>query len=160
MLEKIVMTILLLITMGAFALRTRDLVGYLRLGKDEDRKPRRFYIGGKSMGGRIAAQVAPKVTGLSGLVFLGYPLHPPGRPDRLRDAPLREAGVPMLFVEGTRDPFCPLDTLESIRSEIVGTELCVIEDGDHSFNVRRASGRTTEDALGELIDAVARWVKG
>ena len=123
-------------------------------------KRRRFYIGGKSMGGRIAAQVAPKVTGLSGLVFLGYPLHPPGRPDRLRDAPLREAGVPMLFVEGTRDPFCPLDTLGSIRSEIVGTELCVIEDGDHSFNVRRASGRTTEDALGELIDAVARWVKG
>lgn len=122
---------------------------------------RRFYAGGKSMGGRIAAQVAPGVPGgLSGLVFLGYPLHPPGRPDRLRDQPLREAGVPMLFVEGTRDPFCPLETLEEVRAGLDDTDLCVIDDGDHSFNVRRSSGRTTAEARVELMDAVARWVKG
>lgn len=121
---------------------------------------RRFYIGGKSMGGRIAAQVAPRVSGLSGLVFLGYPLHPPGRPDRLRDEPLRNAGVPMLFVEGTRDPFCPLDTLKPILSELAGAQLSVIDDGDHSFNVRKSSGRSTADARLELVTTVARWVKG
>lgn len=121
---------------------------------------RGFHIGGKSMGGRIAAQVAPRVPGLSGLVFLGYPLHPPGRPERLRDEPLRNAGVPMLFVEGSRDPFCPLDTLTPILSELTDADLSVIEDGDHSFNVRRSSGRSTEDARHELVAAVARWVKG
>jgi len=121
---------------------------------------RRFFVGGKSMGGRIAAHVAPRVPGLSGLVFLGYPLHPPGRPDRLRDEVLGEAGVPMLFVEGTRDPFCPLETLETVRAGLDDADLFVIDDGDHSFNVRKASGRTTADARGELMDAVARWVKG
>ena len=121
---------------------------------------RRFFIGGKSMGGRIAAHVAPRVAGLNGLVFLGYPLHPPGRPDRLRDAVLRDAGVPMLFVEGTRDPFCPLGTLEPVLAEIADADLHVIEDGDHSFNVPRSSGRSTDDARAELIAAVARWIKG
>lgn len=123
-------------------------------------RKRGLYIGGKSMGGRISAHVAPRVNGLSGLVFLGYPLHPPGRPDRIRDEVLREAGVPMLFLEGTRDPFCPLPTLEPIRAELADADLHVIEDGDHSFNVRRSSGRSTEEARAELIETVARWVKG
>ena len=121
---------------------------------------RRVFAGGKSMGGRIAAHVAPRVAGLSGLVFLGYPLHPPGRPEKLRDAPLREAGVPMLFVEGTRDPFCPLGTLEPILAELPEADLAVIDDGDHSFNVRRSSGRSTAEARAELVAAVARWVRG
>ncbi|MBA2725201.1 MAG: alpha/beta hydrolase, partial [Actinobacteria bacterium] len=66
--------------------------------------------------------------------------------------------LPMLFVEGTRDPFCPLATLEGVRSKISSCDLVVIDDGDHSFKVRKASGRTTEDAWIQITDEVFGWV--
>jgi predicted alpha/beta-hydrolase family hydrolase len=117
-----------------------------------------LVIGGKSMGGRIASHVAT-TTSVDGLVFLGYPLHPPGRPDRMRDAHLSDVKAPMLFVEGTRDPFCPLDTLESVRARLPHSSLVIIEDGDHSFKVRKSSGRSTQDAWVEAVSAIASWVK-
>jgi predicted alpha/beta-hydrolase family hydrolase len=121
----------------------------------------RLVIGGKSMGGRIASQIAAGPTGVvvDGLVFLGYPLHPPGRPDRIRDAHLTDVKAPMLFVEGTRDPFCPLPTLEGVLQKVRSPyDLVVIEDGDHSFKVRKSSGRSSTEALEELIESVASWV--
>ena len=125
----------------------------------EERDGRRVFIGGKSMGGRIASHVAADGFEVDGLVFLGYPLHPPGRPDRIRDAHLHGVKVPMLFVGGTRAPFCPLETLERVRSELAApTDLVVVEDGDHSFKVRRTSGRSTEEALDEVVDKVVEWV--
>lgn len=121
---------------------------------------RRLILGGKSMGGRIASHIAATGTACEGLVFLGYPLHPPGRPERLRDAHLYDVTVPMLFVEGTRDPFCPLEALERVRANLKApTGLVVIEDGDHSFRVRKSSGRTDEEALSELVDAVKGWIR-
>lgn len=123
-------------------------------------RPERLILGGKSMGGRIASHIAASGTGCEGLVFLGYPLHPPGRPDRLRDAHLYEIDVPMLFVEGTRDPFCPLETLERVRAGLRAPhELAVIEDGDHSFRVRKSSGRDNDEALSELVDRVRTWIR-
>ena len=125
-----------------------------------EREGRTAVIGGKSMGGRIASHVAAAGFGVDGLVFLGYPLHPPGRPDRIRDKHLHDVKVPMLFVEGTRDPFCPLETLERVRSELPSpTDLFVIDDGDHSFKVRKSSGRSTEEALNEVVAQVAEWSK-
>lgn len=122
-------------------------------------RPTSLFIGGKSMGGRIASHVAARRPEVRGLVFLGYPLHPPGRPERIRDAHLYELTTPMLFVEGTRDPFCPLDTLEQVRGRLTApTEVAVIDGGDHSFKVRKSSGRSTPEALEEVIDAVAAWV--
>ena len=120
----------------------------------------RLFFGGKSLGGRIASQVvASGAASCDGLVFLGYPLHPPGRPDRLRTEHLADIKVPMLFVEGTRDPFCPLDRLEEVRAGLgAETEVAVIDDGDHSFKVRRASGRDTAEAWAEVVDVVAAWV--
>jgi predicted alpha/beta-hydrolase family hydrolase len=123
--------------------------------------PQRFFIGGKSMGGRIASTIAAgeDPADVDGLVFLGYPLHPPGRPERIRDAHLYEVRTPMLFVEGTRDPFCPLETLGQVLEKVTApTELSVIDDGDHSFKVRKSSGRSSEDALQEVVDAVATWI--
>ncbi len=70
-----------------------------------------LYLGGKSMGARLAAQLVAREVGASGLVFLGYPLHPPGRPEQLRDQPLYLLPCPSLFIEGARDPFCRLDLL-------------------------------------------------
>lgn len=123
-------------------------------------QPQRLFLGGKSMGGRIASYLPASGVGCDGLVFLGYPLHPPGRPDRIRDAHLYEVAVPLLFVEGTRDPFCPLATLEELRAKLTApSEVAVVEDGDHSFKVRKSSGRSTDEALDEVVGAVAAWIK-
>ena len=111
------------------------------------------------MGGRIASHVSASGEPLDGLVFLGYPLHPPGRPERIRDAHLPDVKAPMLFVEGTRDPFCPLETLDAVLERLdTPTEVAVIEDGDHSFKVRKSSGRTSKEALTEVVEAVAGWI--
>jgi predicted alpha/beta-hydrolase family hydrolase len=117
-------------------------------------------LGGKSLGGRIASHVVSQGVPADALVFFGYPLHPPGRPDRLRDEHLYGIRAPMLFIEGTRDPFCPLDRLEQVRARLpVRNEVAVIEDGDHSFKVRRSSGRTTEDAWTEVIGVAVEWLR-
>ena len=118
-----------------------------------------IYLGGKSMGGRIASQVVAGGVEAAGLVFLGYPLHPPGKPERIRDEHLYQVKPPMLFVEGTRDPFCPLAALEGVRSKLPGrADVVVIEDGDHSFKVRKASGRSTAEAWGEVVSVVRDWI--
>lgn len=118
-----------------------------------------LIIGGKSLGGRIASMIAAQGAPVDGLVLLGYPLHPPGRPERIRKAHLPEIKVPMLFVEGTRDPFCPLPALEEVRAELIApNEVHVIDDGDHSFKVRKSSGRSTADAWDEAAGAVTGWL--
>lgn len=124
-------------------------------------RPQRLIAGGKSMGGRIASHVVAAGAAVDGLVFHGYPLHPPGRPEKLRDGHLYEIiDVPMLFVEGTRDPFCPLDTLERVRASLrAPTEVAVIADGDHSFRVRKSSGRSTPEAWIEVVDRTASWIE-
>lgn len=120
----------------------------------------KLVLGGKSMGGRIASHVVASGTPAAGLVFFGYPLHPPGRPERIRDAHLHDVSAPMLFIEGTRDPFCPLETLERVRSELSAeTTVAVIDDGDHSFRVRKSSGRSTEAAWDEVAHAASDWIE-
>jgi predicted alpha/beta-hydrolase family hydrolase len=96
---------------------------------------------------------------VDGLIFFGYPLHPPGRPERIRDEHLYQVKPPMLFIEGTRDPFCPLQTLEEVRRKLPGhSEVSVIADGDHSFKVRKTSGRSTTDAWTEVVERAAEWI--
>ena len=119
---------------------------------------RPLFLGGKSMGGRIASQIVASDVDCDGLVYLGYPLHPPGRPDRMRDEHLYRIDRPMLFVEGTRDPFCPIATLEDVRRRIPDSTLVLIDDGDHTFKVRKASGRSTRAAWGEVASAAAGWI--
>ena len=125
----------------------------------EELSPARLFLGGKSMGGRIATHLAAAGTRSDGLVMLGYPLHPPGRPDRIRDQHLYLIEDPVLFVEGTRDPFCPLGLLDEVRSKMrAPTDLLVVEDGDHSFKVRKSSGRTTDEALDGVLEGIAAWI--
>jgi len=118
-------------------------------------------IGGKSMGGRIASQVAAAGIGdLAGLVFLGYPLHPPGRPDRLRARHLLGITAPMLFVQGSRDAFGTPDELRSIITQLdAKAELYVVEGGDHSFKVPKRSGVSPEDIGRTIQDHVSEWLK-
>lgn len=121
----------------------------------------RLVIGGKSMGGRIASQVAAaEGDRIAGLVFLGYPLHPPGRPDKLRDEHLKEIRAPMLFVQGARDTF---GTEEEIRGVIkklrLQAELYAVEGGDHSLKVPKSAGVAQPEVYEKVMDEVARWTR-
>ncbi|HVS83537.1 MAG TPA: alpha/beta fold hydrolase [Pyrinomonadaceae bacterium] len=127
--------------------------------KHPNLKKNRLVIGGKSMGGRIASQVAA-VEGnrVAGLVFLGYPLHPPGRPDKLRAEHLKDIRAPMLFAQGARDAF---GTAEEIRAVIkklrLSATLYVIEGGDHSFKVPKSAGVLQQEVYEKVMDQVAEW---
>jgi predicted alpha/beta-hydrolase family hydrolase len=120
----------------------------------------RLVQGGRSMGGRIASQAVALGAPADGLVFLGYPLHPPGRPNLLRDRHLPRITVPMLFVQGTRDTFARSDLLEAtlVRLGELAT-LHRVEGGDHSFAVRKRSGRVPEDVRAEVEGAVLGWLR-
>lgn len=120
----------------------------------------KVFIGGKSYGGRMASHIAAAGAQVDGLVFLGYPLHAPGRPESIRDAHLRAVRAPMLFVEGTRDPFCPLVTLEKVMSKLPApTDLIVVDGGDHSFKVPKSSRRTSDQAWSETAASIAEWLE-
>jgi predicted alpha/beta-hydrolase family hydrolase len=121
----------------------------------------RLAIGGKSMGGRIASQVAAAgIEDLAGLVFLGYPLHPPGRPDRLRAAHLPDIKAPMLFVQGARDAFGTPEELRAIMTRLEPSPaLYVVAGGDHSFKVPKRSDVTQEDVHRAIQDHVAAWLR-
>ena len=121
-----------------------------------------LFIGGKSMGGRIASQVAAQqVAGITGLVYLGYPLHPPGRPEQRRDRHLPDIKEPMLFVQGTRDQF---GTADEIRALLPGLNpraaLFEVQDGDHSFKVRvKVTGKKEAAVLTEVFDTVTGFIQ-
>lgn len=122
------------------------------------RGPDALAIGGKSMGGRIASQVAAAgVDGLMGLVFLGYPLHPPGRPEQLRSAHLSQVAAPMLFVQGSRDPFGTPAELAPILQPMEAATLHAIEGGDHSLKVRKRDGDPAA-VLAAVQDTIVAWL--
>ena len=132
----------------------------LRTVRQEKGKDLPVFLGGKSMGGRIASHLAAQGAPVHGLVFLGYPLHPPGRTDRLRSEHFGSIPCPLLFIEGTRDPFCRLDLLERAMEKIpVRTDLHIIQDGDHSFNVPKRSGRQQREVWDEIVSVVATWLR-
>jgi predicted alpha/beta-hydrolase family hydrolase len=121
----------------------------------------RLAIGGKSMGGRIASQVAaagaPEV---AGLVLLGYPLHPPGKKDQLRDQHLPQIKAPMLFVQGARDAFGTPAELQPILEKLnVPAELYEIAGGDHSFKVLKSAGVPQEDVYNAIQDRIDQWLR-
>lgn len=118
----------------------------------------RLVIGGKSLGGRIASLVADEV-GARALVCLGYPFHPPGKPERVRTAHLASLATPTLIVQGTRDPFGGREEVAGYRFS-AAIRITWIEDGDHSFVPRARSGRSREQSLAEALDAVAAFVGG
>lgn len=124
-------------------------------------KGNRLVIGGKSMGGRIASQVAAThPDGIAGLVFLGYPLHPPGRPEKLRAEHLPEIKAPMLFVQGARDSFgTEKEISELIKKLRLPATLYAIEGGDHSFKVPKSAGVRQQKVYETVMDKVAAWAR-
>jgi predicted alpha/beta-hydrolase family hydrolase len=122
----------------------------------DQHQPKRVIIGGKSMGGRVASYIAGDTPGVSGLVFLGYPLHPPGKPDQLRDQHLYGVKLPMLFISGTKDTFAERPLLEKVVGKIGDNATLVwIEGGDHSL--KRHRGDT--ESLGTALETIDHWIR-
>jgi predicted alpha/beta-hydrolase family hydrolase len=136
-------------TFAAVVDRTR-----LELGKDI----RRLVIGGRSMGGRAGSMLAADGFAADGLLLLAYPLHPPGKPEQLRDAHLPRITMPVLCFSGTRDPFCTPDIMRRVLTTVRAPwEMHWLEGADHSFHVLKSSGRTDVEVLAEVGDASERW---
>jgi len=120
--------------------------------------PERLVVGGKSMGGRMASMVADEA-GVAGLTCLGYPFHPPGKPEKLRVEHLADLATPTLICQGTRDA---LGTQEDVAGYDLSAAIRMhwLTDGDHSFKPRKASGLTEDGNLAQAVDAVAGFMEG
>ncbi|MBS1723810.1 MAG: alpha/beta fold hydrolase [Armatimonadetes bacterium] len=119
-------------------------------------KPQRLVIGGHSMGGRVASMVESEGQTADGLVLFGYPLHPPGQPEKLRDAHLPQITTPTLQINGTNDDFCTPALMQEVLTRLdPGVWRMVwIEGADHSYHVKRASGRTKKDVEADIAAAL------
>lgn len=121
-----------------------------------------LFAGGKSMGGRMTSQAAAEglLEGVTGLVFFGFPLHPPNRPGTKRADHLAKASQPMLFLQGTRDAFADLKLLRPIVASLgLRATLHVIDGADHSFHVLKSSGKTDADILADLVEVTTSWAR-
>jgi predicted alpha/beta-hydrolase family hydrolase len=118
-------------------------------------RAKRLLLGGRSYGGRIATHVVADGVACDGLVLLAYPLHPPGKPERLRTAHLERVMPPMLFLQGTRDPFADPTLLTRALALLPGARRHRLEGGDHGHKV---AGRTLADVAAELADATVEWL--
>lgn len=123
------------------------------------RGARRLTLGGKSMGGRIASQAAAQGLACDALVFLGYPLHPPGRTEKLRDAHLVRVEAPMLFLQGTRDAFARWDLIEGVTRRLgERARLVRFDEADHSFAVPKRTGVTAREVEERLAAETSSWL--
>lgn len=122
-----------------------------------------LLAGGKSMGGRMTSTASSKdaLPGVGGIAFFGFPLHPPGRASTERGDHLSDVGLPMLFLQGTRDKLADLDLLRPVLGQVrPAPKLHVIQGADHGFHVLKRSGRTDDEVLDEACDVFAEWARG
>jgi predicted alpha/beta-hydrolase family hydrolase len=134
---------------------TRAVVAHAR----ELLEPRMLVIGGRSMGGRAASMLAADGFACDGLLLLAYPLHPAGKPEKLRDAHLARIGVPVLCFNGTRDALCTRELMErALAAADAVWEMHWLEGADHSLHVLKSSGTTDAAVLQKIGEASARWL--
>ena len=119
-----------------------------------------LVAGGKSLGGRMTSNACAKtgLTGVAGLVFLGFPLHAPGKAGVERAAHLERVGIPMLFLQGTRDALAEIALMRDVTGRLPKATLHVVEGGDHSFAVLKRAGRTEAEVMTELLDTITQWL--
>jgi predicted alpha/beta-hydrolase family hydrolase len=124
-------------------------------------QPRLLIVGGRSLGGRVASMLLAQRASAAGLLLLAYPLHPPGQPEKLRDAHLEAIRQPVLCINGTRDAFCQRPLMERVLARL-GTNWSMywLEGADHSFHVLKGSGRTDHEVLGEVAERSCAWMTG
>jgi predicted alpha/beta-hydrolase family hydrolase len=122
-----------------------------------------LFAGGKSFGGRMTsqAQAESPLRGVRGLIFLGFPLHPPNRPSEERGEHLLDVQVPMLFLQGTRDALANLELVESLAAKLgPRATLKLFQNADHSFHVPASTGRNDAEIRGEMMQTIAQWMEG
>lgn len=121
--------------------------------------PSRLFIGGRSMGGRAGSMLAADGFECDGLLLHAYPLHPPGQPEKLRDAHLSQINVPVLCFNGTRDTFCTKELMEKAISGLSKRwTMHWVEGADHGFHVPKSSGRTHTDVVEEITSTSQDWI--
>jgi predicted alpha/beta-hydrolase family hydrolase len=118
----------------------------------------KLIVGGRSMGGRIATQVAAQGEAVDGLALFAYPLHPPGNTEKMRDAHLPSMGAPAFFCSGTRDAFASPEELRALLKRIPDSTLHLLEGADHGYSVPKSTGRSKEDVWSEAADAFEAWL--
>jgi predicted alpha/beta-hydrolase family hydrolase len=139
--------------------RLKECIGAVVARARDEIKPKKLIIGGRSMGGRAASMLAADGFACDGLLLLAYPLHPPGRPEQLRDAHLPAIKVPVICFNGTRDPFCTPDLMNAALKNVkTDWKMHWVEGADHSFHVLKSSGRTDAEVLAEIGNAAEVWV--
>jgi len=130
------------------------------LARDPSAAPAHLFIGGMGIGARAAADVAAARLRVDGLIFLGFPLHPPNRPEEAQADELYRAVSPMLFVQGTRDSQCDLDALRRVLTRVgAPTALHICREADHRLHVLKKSGRTEEEVHAEVLDVTEAWIQ-
>lgn len=131
------------------------------LGRDPTAAPAHLILGGKGIGGRVAARTAMSRLRVEGLFFMGFPLHAADKPETADTELLYRVISPMLFLQGTRDRYCDLDTLRQTLVRVGAPKtLHVLEEADHAFKVLKKSGRTPEEVNEEALAALDRWIGG
>lgn len=130
------------------------------LGLDPTAAPAHLFLGGKGLGAKIAAQVASSRVRIEGIFFLGFPLHSQDRPEKLQAEHLYRLISPMLFVQGTRDRRCDIDTLRSALGKVgAPTTLHLAQDADQNFNMLKKAERSSDEVREQITMAVASWVE-
>jgi predicted alpha/beta-hydrolase family hydrolase len=130
------------------------------LSRDPGAAPAHIFLGGKGLGGQVAAAVASARVRVDGVFLLGYPLHPHGHPEKAQPDQLFRIVSPLLFVQGTRDRNCDLDVLRRVlRSVGAPTALQVVEEADRHFKVLKKSRRTEEEVREELLSSLDGWIQ-
>jgi predicted alpha/beta-hydrolase family hydrolase len=123
-------------------------------------QPRRLIIGGRSMGGRAASVMASEGFEADGLLLLAYPLHPPGQPEKLRDAHLPSITMPVLAFSGTRDPFVTPDIMSRVLTTVTAPwQMAWVDGADHSFHVTKASGTSDSAVMTRIAEQSREWVQ-
>ncbi|MFC1680551.1 alpha/beta family hydrolase [Pseudomonadota bacterium] len=132
------------------------------VAEDEELSTSGIFLSGKSLGGRMASMFVADGGSADGLIFFGYPLHPAGKPEKLRSVHFSTIDRPALFLQGTRDPLCDLALL---RREIIDKSpgnraLHIIDGADHSFRVLKKFNRSEQSVYGEIVDTTVNWICG
>lgn len=129
--------------------------------KQHHHRPKHIVAAGKSLGGRVASQLAAEgKLSVERLILLGYPLHAPGRKDKLRDGHLYEIDLPMLFFAGTRDSLCDLDLLRPVLSHLkTAWDLEIVEGGDHSFNLPKSYEKSKSEVDLQVLNKILEWLR-
>jgi len=120
-----------------------------------------LFAGGKSYGGRMTSSAAADeaLPDVEGLIFFGFPLHPPGKPSADRAAHLHQVNLPMLFLQGTRDNLARMELIRQVTTDIKNAHLEVIEGADHSFHLKKSAGKSDEEVMRKIAGKVSSWME-